>query len=383
MPTLLRRAATFPVITLTGPRQSGKTTLCRLAFPEKRRITLESLDAREFATSDPRGFLASVPEGAILDEVQRCPGLLSYLQENVDEHPVPGRWILTGSHNLLLMQAVTQSLAGRTAILNLLPFSIAEMVQLAGEPPTWFDAAFRGGYPGPADRGHDLSAWLAGYTASYVERDVRQVLQVMDLATFQSFLRLCAGRAGQLLNLAQLGADVGVSHATIKSWLNVLETTYVTFRLQPWFASLGKREVKTPKVYFWDTGLLCWLLGIREADQLASHPLRGAVFENLIATELMKAQVHLGEVPSWFFYRDHDGTEIDFVRPDAQRTTAIEVKSAATLSSEFLRPLHWLRDRMAGTDLRAAVVYGGQDRQRRTGGEVVGWRAVEAWILET
>jgi predicted AAA+ superfamily ATPase len=383
-PALLERAATFSVVTLSGPRQSGKTTLCRLAFPHHRRVTLESPDVREFASSDPRGFLASLPDGAVLDEVQRCPGLLSFLQEDVDERPVPGRWILTGSHNLLLMQAVTQTLAGRTAILNLLPFSIGEMAQLAGEPPSWFDAAWRGGYPAPADRGHDQAAWLAAYVASYVERDVRQVIQIADLTTFQSFLRLCAGRAGQLLNLSQLGADVGVSHVTIKAWLSVLETTFVAFRLQPWFANLGKREVKTPKLYFWDTGLLCWLLGVRAAEELVTHPLRGAVFENLMAVELMKEALHKGQTPNWFFYRDHAGLEVDFIRPGPAPTVAIEVKSAATIASEFLAPLHRMAEMVAagGGQLRAAVVYGGHERQVRTGGEVLGWRGVERWAGE-
>lgn len=255
------------------------------------------------------------------------------------------------------------------------------MATLAGEPATWFEAAWRGGYPAPADRGHDQAAWLAAYTASYVERDVRQVVQVADLATFQSFLRLTAGRAGQLLNLSQLGADVGVSHVTIKAWLSVLETTFVAFRLQPWFANFSKREVKTPKLYFWDTGLLCWLLGVREAEQLVSHPLRGAVFENLVAVELMKAAMHHGATPNWFFYRDQAGLEVDFIRPGPVQTDAVEAKSAATIASEFLAPLHKISEMIGSTggQSRAAVVYGGREHQRRTGGEVISWRDLEQW----
>ncbi len=378
---LLDRARTFSVVTLTGPRQSGKTTLCRMAFPNRKRVTLESPDLREFALSDPRGFLATLPDGGVLDEVQRCPDLLSYLQEDVDERPQPGRWILTGSNNLLLLDAVSQTLAGRTAILNLLPFSLAEADQLVGPAATWFEAALRGGYPAPMQRGLDRSAWLASYLATYVERDVRSVLQVTDLLTFQSFLRLCAGRAGQLLNLTQLGNDAGLSHNTVKAWISVLETTFIAFRLAPWHANLGKREVKTPKLYFWDTGLLCWLLGVRTTEHLLVHPLRGAVFENLVAVELHKANLNRGEVPQWFFYRDHDGLEVDFVEPGPATVRAVEVKSAATIAHEFLAPLEKLKAMLAqgSTGLHAAVVYGGEERQQRLGGEVIGWRNVEAW----
>lgn len=382
---LVDRARTFPIVTLTGPRQSGKTTLCRMAFPDRRRVSLEAPDVREFATADPRGFLATLPSGGVLDEVQRCPGLLSYLQEDVDERPQPGRWILTGSNNLLLMEAVAQTLAGRTAILKLLPFSLAEADALAGPAESWLHAAVRGGYPPHLDRGLDRAAWLASYVATYVERDVRSVLQVGDLLTFQTFLRLCAGRAGQLLNLTQLGNDTGLSHNTVKAWISVLETSYVAFRLAPWHANLGKREVKTPKLYFWDTGLLCWLLGVRTVEHLLVHPLRGAVFENWVAVELHKASLNRGEVPQWFFYRDHDGLEVDFVDAWPGLVRALEVKSAATMAREFMAPLEKLKGLLAGTagEIRAAVVYGGDERQRRTGGEVLGWRDVEAWSLGT
>ncbi len=383
LPALLARAKTFSVVTLTGPRQSGKTTLCKMAFPDRRRVSLEPLDMRDFARTDPRGFLASLPDGGVLDEVQRCPDLLSYLQEDVDDRPHPGRWILTGSNNLQLQSRVSQTLAGRTALLTLLPCGLEEADLLGGKAGTWAEAALRGGYPAPMDRGLDRAAWLASYVATYVERDVRDVLQIGDLLTFQAFLRLCAGRAGQLLNLSQVASDVGVAHNTIRSWVSVLETTYIAFRLAPWHASLTKREVKTPKLYFWDTGLLCWLLGIRDADQLGVHPLRGAVFENLVAAELHKANLHRGQVPNWFFYRDHLGTEVDFVEPTPSGLRVAKAESAATMTQEFLAPIERLRALTAKalpmTD--AAVIFGGDTDQRRTGCRVVTWRGTASWAM--
>jgi len=338
-PTLAQRASRWPVLTVTGPRQSGKTTPCRTTFPHKQWISLELPDVRDRAERDPRGLLRSLPDGAILDEVQRAPGLLSYLQVDVDERPEPGRWILAGSHNLLLLQSVSQTLAGRAALLSLLPLSMAELSAAHLLAQDWQTAAFLGGWPAPLVRGIPIDEWLASYIASYVERDVREILRVVDLAQFQRFLRLCAGRAGQRLNVSALGADAGITHNTAEAWLAALEASYIAFRLQPWHGNLTAREVKAPKLLSWDTALCCNLLGIRSASELDLHPLRGALFENLIAVELQKASLNAGQRPGWFFWRDHRGDEVDLAEPDA---SALRVP-AAVMPHEFnllLNPAH-------------------------------------------
>ena len=361
---LLERARQYPIVTLTGPRQSGKTTLCRTAFPTMPWVSLERPDLRRQALDDPRGLLARHPHGAILDEVQRAPELLSYLQDDVDQRSgARGRWILTGSHNLLLLQAVSQSLAGRTALLNLLPFGLDELPAdwLAGR--SWFDVALQGGYPAPWQREIPIDVWLADYVATYLDRDVRDVLRVGDLASFERFVRLCAGRTGQLVNLSSLGADAGIAHNTAKAWLSALEVTFVTFTLRPWAPNLTTREVKSPKLYFWDTGLLCWLLGLRRAEDAALHPLRGAIFENLVAVQVLKRDLHQGRRPSWWFYRDAKGLEVDLVQAEGMRHRVVEVKSGATAQAEWARPLQALGERMARRGLQAEpeIIYGGDE----------------------
>ena len=274
----------YPVITITGPRQSGKTTLARAAFPDKRYVSLETPDEREFAATDPRSFLARWPNGAVIDEVQHVPALFSWIQTDVDACGQMGRYVLTGSQNFALMANITQSLAGRSALVQLLPLSIAELSS-AGQLPTDLDAMLlRGGYPALYDRKLNPARWLADYTMSYLERDVRQISQVQDLSTFQRFLRLCAGRTGQLLNLSNLAQDAGIAQTTARAWLSVLEASYIVFLLQPHHRNLGKRIVKMPKLYFLDTALAASLMGIQTTTQLAIHPLRGALFETLIVS---------------------------------------------------------------------------------------------------
>lgn len=379
--TLLRQAATFPVVTLTGPRQSGKTTLCRAAFPDLTYVSLEPPDTRRYAREDPRGFLAGLGDGAILDEIQRAPELTSYLQVLVDADPRPGRFILTGSEHLAVTQATSQSLAGRSAVLHLLPLDRAEVAAAGRGEVDLFTSLFRGGYPALFDRDVGPSDWLSAYQALYVERDVRQLLGVGDLDAFQTFVGLCAGRVGQVLNLSALGGDAGVSHNTARSWLSVLNASFLTFELRPWHRNLGKRLIRRPKLYFWDTGLLCNLLAIREPRELERHPLRGEIFENFVVSELAKSSWHQGEAPRHWFYRDQRQLEVDLLIERPGELVAVEVKSGKTIGADFFAALaafSALREvSEPGASTRSVLVYGGDANQRRSVGDVVGWRQLE------
>lgn len=374
--SLERLAGSFPVVTVTGPRQSGKTTLCRMTFPDRPYVTLESPNYRSFALEDPLGFLRSIERGAIIDEVQRAPELTSYLQGMVDEDPTPGRFILTGSRNFSVIEAVSQSLAGRTGILELLPLDLDEINRFPNVSLELFHLLVQGGYPAIFDRLPDPDDWLGSYVTTYVERDVRQVVNVGNLLTFQTFLKLCAGRCGQLLNLSNLGSDAGINYKTAQSWLSVLEAGYITWRLPPWFGNVKKRLVKTPKLYFTDTGLLCHLLGIRTPVQLAAHPLRWAIFENWVLGELRKRELNRGQRPHHYFFRDRQGLEVDLLIQGGPACLAVEIKSGETVSRDFFRGL----DRFCATpgvpDCRRALVYGGDQRQDRSDTVVVPWDEV-------
>ncbi len=383
--TVLHRAAKgFPVITLTGPRQSGKTTLCRAAFPELAYRTLEAPDVRLHALEDPRGFLAGLRDGAILDEIQRAPELTSYLQVMVDEDPTPGRFVLTGSEHLSLTQATSQSLAGRTAILHLLPFDRAELRAAGRGDDELLETLWRGAYPALFDRDLEPGPWLSAYVAMYLERDVRRLLNVGDLSAFQTFVGLCAGHVGRVVNLSALGGDAGVSHNTAKAWLSVLEASFITFRLQPWHRNLGKRLVRRPKLFFWDTGLLCQLLGIREPRELDRHPLRGAVFENMVVAELAKANHHRGERPRMWFYRDQRRLEVDLLLEQGLEVVAVEAKSGRTIGGDFFAALAAFaalrRETSEAAETRCVLVYGGDEHQRRSVGEAVPWRDVDGLL---
>ncbi len=380
---LVGLAKRHPIVALTGPRQSGKTTLCRAVFPKKAYVSLETPAQHDFARRDPAGFLAAYPRGAILDEIQRAPDLPSYLQEVVDQDPEPGRFILTGSHNLLLVASISQSLAGRCAFAQLLPLAFEEVQSFDSAPNDIFTAMWTGGYPRIFDRRLPAAEWLANYTTAYVERDVRQILNVGDLLSFQTFLRLCAGRVGQLLNLSALGNDCGVTHSTAKSWISVLEATFIAFRLPPFHRNLGKRLVKSPKLYFYDTGLLCHLLDIETPAQIATHPLRGAIFENWVIAEIAKYRLHRGHQPRLCFYRDQRGLEVDLLVEHAQRTIAVEIKAAATPSAHFfdaLASLATLFDSAAAPgpgSLDRIVVYAGSQNQRRSSGKLLAWHEID------
>lgn len=371
-------ARRYPIVTLTGPRQAGKTTLCRALFPRKEYVSFEALDVREFALNDPRAFLAEHRRGAILDEVQHVPGLLSYLQVEVDERPQVGRFILTGSHQLGLTAAISQSLAGRTAVLNLLPLGLDELRRFPNPPTTLWQTLFSGAYPRIHDRGIPPARWFTDYVATYIQRDVRQILQVTQLETFTTFLKLCAARTAQEVNLSTLGADAGVTHNTARAWLSVLEASFVCFRLPAWHVNVTKQAIKAPKLHFFDAGLACHLLGIREPAQLQHHPLRGAIFETWVASEIMKQRAHRGLTSALFHYRDAKRLEVDMVIESPDAMVLIEVKSGATVASDFFGSVERLAAALAasGRSSRAAVVYGGDTPQRRSAAHVIPWTEV-------
>ena len=375
-PVLEQRARTSPVVVLTGPRQSGKTTLVRTAFPDKSYANLEAPDVRERALVDPRGFLDGMPDGGVLDEVQRAPQLLSYIQVDVDARRQRGRWILTGSQNLLLLSGVSQSLAGRAALLELLPFSVTELRAGGWLESDLFALLWRGGYPALFDRGEDPAAWLASYAATYVERDLRQTLNVGDLLAFQTFLRLAATRTGQLLNLSQLGGDAGIVHNTAKSWVSVLEASYIAMRLPPFHRNLGKRLVKTPKLHLLDSGIACYLLGIRSPDELRLHPLRGAVFESWVVSEIMKAYHNVGKQPALSFFRDAHGLEVDLLIGHGADLAGVEVKSGATVPLEMFAPLQAVARLVP--ELRTHIVlHGGTETWTTRVGQALSYRDIE------
>jgi len=377
---LIITARYYPVVLLDGPRQSGKTTLTKAAFPDKAYATLEPLDTRDFARTDPRGFLAQYRHGAIIDEVQHAPDLLSYLQEDVDRDPTPGRFILTGSQNLAISEAVTQSLAGRSGVLHLLPFSRKELAGFAHAPKDLFELLWTGCYPRIYDRGIPAQQWLADYVATYVQRDVRQILNVGNLSRFTTFLRLCAAHTAQELRLSTLGADAGISHNTANAWLSVLESSFLCYRLPAWHRNIRKQIVKAPKLHFFDTGLVCYLLGIKEPAQLRHHPLRGAVFETWVFSELYKRKTHGGEEPQLFHFRESRGIEVDFIEPQADRILMVEAKSGETLGGDYFQALHALArllvDRGASETIEKQLVYGGSNASVRSDGQVVPWHAL-------
>ena len=363
-PYLLALATQYPVITVTGPRQSGKTTLCRAAFPDKPYANLESPDTRQFAINDPRAFLAQFPDGAILDEIQRAPELLSYLQVMVDADSRSGLFILTGSQQFEMMTTISQSLAGRTALLKLLPFSVEELA--ATVPGLSVDRLLVSGfYPRIHDQGLNPTQALGDYLETYVERDLRQLINIKDLGLFEKFVRLCAGRAGQLLNMQEIGNEAGVSHTTARAWITLLEASYIIHLLRPWYGNISKRLVKMPKLYFYDVGLASYLLGIEHEGHIARHPLRGALFENLAVMEALKYRYHRGRRSNLNFYRDAKGHEVDLVISHGPELLPIEIKSGTTITEDYFKGLRYF-SREFPTAPAGALIYGGNDYQERS-----------------
>jgi hypothetical protein len=377
-PFLSLAAEESPVVAVTGPRQSGKTTLCRATFPDYEYVSLEPLDTREFARTDPRGFLRQYAGHVVFDEIQRVPELFSYLQEQVDLDPAPGRFVLTGSQHFGLSASISQSLAGRVSILNLLPLGLDEVRRFGTFPTEIWSQIWSGGYPRIYDRRLTPDRWLADYVATYVQRDVRQVTNVGDLDTFTAFLRLAAGRTGQELNLSSLGSDVGVSYNTIRSWISVLEMSFVVRTLPPWVRNPRKRVVKAPKLHFIDSGLACHLLGIRSPEQLALHPLRGAIFESWVVSEVLKARVHRRRAADLFHLRESRGVEVDLIVDAGSRLYGVEAKSGATLPRGGTTALaSWPAAGSSSATLVRRILYGGDTRQQRTDVDVVPWGQIQ------
>ncbi len=361
----------YPVITITGPRQSGKTTLSKMAFPEKKYVSLENLSNREFAQTDPQGFLAQYPNGAVIDEIQRIPDLLSYIQELVDAQDKTGLFILTGSQQFELMQNISQSLAGRTAIVRLLPFAYNEIYK---KSDTDLDQVmFTGFFPRIHDKKLNPMEAMSFYVSTYLDRDLRLLFNVKDLSTFETFLRLCAGRTGQIMNLTSLANDSGVSHNTIKNWFSVLETSFLVKFTQPFYKNFNKRIIKAPKFYFLDTALVCYLLGLETAEQLQTHPLRGAIFETFVLTELLKSRYNQGLEDNIYYLRDKTGHEIDFILDKGTSMQCIEVKSAQTIRSGFIQHLQYFAN-ISDIPAQPYIVYGGDTDRKQSGHQFLSWR---------
>ena len=368
-PRLVELFDRYPFVTVTGPRQSGKTTLCRETFPSLKYVNLEAPDQREFAESDPRGLLATLDGGAILDEVQRVPDLLSYLQVFADERGRNSLFVLTGSEHFKLSEAISQSLAGRTALLRLLPFSFAER-RRSGADNRLDEILYAGFYPRIYDQELEPRQALSDYFETYVERDVRRVGDIRNLSSFQRFVRLCAGRVGQLTNTVALGSDAGVSHTTARNWIEVLEASYIAFRLPPFHANIRKRLTKSPKLYFYDVGLASHLIGIEHMDQIATHPLRGALFENMVVVEALKHRYNRGRGFNLSFFRDSRGLECDLLFESGRDVCGIEIKSGATIASDYFDALERVARSVPNMSAKV-VVYGGTARQSRSTGDVV------------
>jgi len=370
---IISLAEKFQVITLTGPRQSGKTTLVRATFPTLPYVSLEEPDIRQIALTDPRGFLSNYPAGAILDEIQNTPELFSYIQRIVDENRQI-QFILTGSSNFLLMEKINQTLAGRTAVLHLLPFSIKELEPLA-EP--YENLIFKGLYPRIYDRDIPPTDFYPSYIQTYVERDVRLIKNIGDINSFIQFTQLCAGRIGQPLNITGLASDAGISPNTAKSWLSILESSYILYRLQPFHRNFNKRLIKSAKLYFYDTGVACSLLGIKEQDQINSHYMKGSLFENLIINEFIKRDFNRGKSRQLYFWQDNHGKEIDCVWENGNKITAVEIKAGKTLSTSYFDNFNYWRSLAAFPEHQEVVVYGGDQSMQTSAGALISWRDLD------
>ena len=373
---LVSAAENMPVVSLTGPRQSGKTTLVKSVFPHHRYVNLEEPDTREYAITDPRGFLNDIGGKAIIDECQYAKDIFSYIQADVDKNPQNGKFILTGSQNILMSDRISQSLAGRAAILRLLPFSISELEDTPYQKDSYADYLYKGFYPRIYDQKLDPARWYASYINTYLERDVRQILNVGDLHSFQTFFKLCAGRIGQLINLSAMSNEIGVSYQTVKRWLSVLEASYIIFMLPPYYRNFNKRVVKSPRLYFYDPGLAVNILGLKSTDQVKTNYMKGELFESLVLSEIRKNVLITGSEPSMYFWRDSNGNEIDCIIETGSEPIAIEIKAAMTLNQHLFKGLmKW----KALTNLKQDnlyLVYGGDENQDRSEVRIRSWKHI-------
>ncbi len=379
---LKRLIAGYPIISITGPRQSGKTTLAKSFFPDKPYVSMEDPDTRSFALSDPRGFLSQYSSGAIIDEIQRVPDLCSYLQGVVDASRAMGRFVITGSQQFLLRSQISQSLAGRVGAIELMPFSVSELGNTQQTTSEQFQ--FKGCYPPLFDRELRATDWLSDYISTYLERDLRQMLMVKDLTTFRTFLGLVAGRTAQPLNLSALGGDAGIGHHTVKEWLSVLEASYIIKLVHPYYRNFSKRLIKSPMIYFIDTGVLCSLLGMRTSDDLAIHPLKGSIFESFVFSELYKTILNRRDPSKIYFWRDHRGEEVDFiVEQSPSRLHLIECKAGKTISPNFFDILKKIGNLTGDLLGHSFLVYGGDQEQTRGEHLVVPWNTIGRTFAET
>lgn len=380
--SILKQQQHYPVVAVIGPRQTGKTTLVKKIFSDKSYVNLEDLEKRDFAQSDPKGFLAMYPDGAIIDEIQRVPDLLSYIQVIVDEKKKNGMFVLTGSQNFLLMEGISQSLAGRVSIFKLLPLSLRELLQGNQIKQSLSEVLFTGFYPKLFDEKEmNVSSYYSNYIQTYVERDVRLITNISNLATFRKFLTLCATRVGQLLNTDSLANDAGVSHNTAKEWLSLLEASFIIHFLKPHHNNFGKRVVKMPKLYFYDTGLLCSLLHMNTYSQVDTHYLKGGIFESFVIMEIMKHHLNNAMDPNMFFWRDKLGNEVDLLLEEASAVTLVEIKSGATIVNDYFKGLVYYKKISGNLVKRSVVVYGGNQNQQRKLGQVFSWKDLSSELL--
>ncbi len=367
---LLKLANSFRSVAVVGPRQSGKTTLCRKVFPNKAYVSLENPDTLEFATKDPRAFLNQFTKGAILDEVQKAPHLFSYLQQTLDETKKKGLFILTGSNNFLLQENITQTLSGRIAYIQLLPLSLQELQQSKRLKPNYTWHIFNGGYPEQIARKINATQWYNAYISTYIQRDVRQLKNISNLSLFMKLLKLCAGRTGQILNLSSLANDCGLDAKTVSSWLSILQSSYIIYLLKPHHQNFNKRIIKSPKIYFYDTGIACALLGITDAKQITTHAAKGFLFENMVVGELLKQKFNAGKADNLFYWRDKTGHEIDILLDAAGKLTAIEIKAGETIAESFFKGLEYFAA-LNKNPVTKELIYGGKQEQKRSNGIIV------------
>ena len=364
----------FPVVTITGPRQSGKTTLVKQTYPEMDYVSLEELDVREHAEKDPRDFLSRFPQSVIIDEVQKVPSLLSYIQTIVDAEQRNGRFILTGSNQFEYISSISQSLAGRTGILKLLPFSYSEIYGNDFIPIS--EVIYKGFYPRIFDQNIQPELFLSGYLETYVEKDVRSITKVQDLMQFHRFLQLCAGRTGQIVNFSSIGNELGIDHKTVKEWTSIAMASYIMFLLPPYYKNYNKRIRKSPKLYFLDVGLAAHLIGIQNSDQLQVHPLKGELFETFVVIEFLKKRYNQGNRSNLYYFRDNIGNEVDLVYETGLAPIPIEIKSAQTVNSDFFKGLNYFRKLVKNVD-KSILIMGNDIKQKRNEHSIYGYPYID------